>query len=565
MITGKTAEWIKDISTKSGLKKVLDYEGISLWWFYEFGLYYLIEDYIKNQEDSESTLKKDTHKFLLKSAKYYITSKAITRYILGKIITKRVKNKQSETSGTYKVLAVSYTSYWKNFPTPQKGNKNVNQDTMLGDVITALKSKNFNIIALDEDSSFFVDFKTMIEKRVQGKGLWRPVEFYLSLGIIKNVFKATKKYKEEWNKLKNNKEFIESLKLNYEGIRLSELLTGYFEKLFKYRTFSPVLEIELMKRAIEVEKPDLVLIACGYCQLGRAAVFAGKLKDVPTLEIQHGGISPFERGSYIYSGDVPLPEGSIKSQYCPITDKIAVYGYYYVYLLTKVGAYPEDSVVITGQPRYDFLYHVDKIYSKEKFFKKYNINPTHKIILWTTQCHGISDDENVKNFKTVFGTMQNLKDVTLVIKQHPNEGKRYTKMIKDYLNKYGIDAVVTQKNSDTYEQLFVCDLMIARHSTTAMEAVALNKGVIILNLSGEPDSVEYVKEGVALGVYKEEELKQAIEKLLKDDSGLAKNRKKYIEKYLYKIDGKATERVTNLITQMIEVKNRGGEKFQQQV
>ena len=43
-----------------------------------------------------------------------------------------------------------------------------------------------------------------------------------------------------------------------------------------------------------------------------------------------------------------------------------------------------------------------------------------------------------------------------------------------------------------------------------------------------------------------------IEKLLKDDSELAKNRAKYIEKHLYKVDGKATERVVRLIEEMIE-------------
>jgi UDP-N-acetylglucosamine 2-epimerase len=101
--------------------------------------------------------------------------------------------------------------------------------------------------------------------------------------------------------------------------------------------------------------------------------------------------------------------------------------------------------------------------------------------------------------------------------------------------------------------------MITRHSTTATEAVALNKPVIILNLSGEPDPMGYVKEGVALGVYKGKDLKPAIEKLLKDDSGLAKNRERYIEKYLYKVDGKASERVVGVICEMIEGKkiNKG--------
>jgi len=133
-------------------------------------------------------------------------------------------------------------------------------------------------------------------------------------------------------------------------------------------------------------------------------------------------------------------------------------------------------------------------------------------------------------------------------------------MIEEFLSKYEISAVVTPKSSDTYEQLFVCDLMTTQASTTAMEAVALKKPVVILNLSGEPDIVEYVKEGVALGVYKEEDLEPAIVGLLKDDSELARNREKYIEKYLYKIDGKATERVVGVIEGMIKEGRKRGEK-----
>jgi hypothetical protein len=555
MITGKTAEWIKDISTKNELKKAFDYEGISLWGFYEHGLYSLVEDYKKNKKSNDRGIFKST-KIILKIAKYYFISKAITRYILDKIITKRKKNKQLENGSTYKVLAVSFTSYWKNYPTHQKESKDkeTNRDTMLGNVIMALRNKNFNMVALDQDTTFFIDFKTMIEKRIHGRRLWRPAEAYLTFDIIKKTFKAAKKYEEEWDKLKNNKEFIDSL--NYYDIRLSNLLKDFFEKIFKYSIFSLILYIELMKRAVEIEKTDLILITCGYCKLGKAATIAGKLKGVPTLEIQHGVIHPSHSG-YIYAKDEIPPEGSVNSPYCPIPDKTAVYGYYHKELLTNVSTYPVDSVIVTGQPRYDVLADADKIYSKEKFLSDYRIDPNHKIILWTTQCHGISDEENIKNFKAVFEIMQNIENATLIIKQHPREGEIYTKTIKDYLDKYKIDAVITPKSSDTYEQLFVCDLMITRHSTTAMEAVALNKSVIILNLSGEPDPVEYVKEGVALGVYKPEDLKPTIEKLLKEDSELAKNREKYIEKYLYKIDGKATERVVNLIERMIESSKQG--------
>ena len=143
--------------------------------------------------------------------------------------------------------------------------------------------------------------------------------------------------------------------------------------------------------------------------------------------------------------------------------------------------------------------------------------------------------------------MKSLEGVSLVIKQHPAEPEKFTDEIMRQIDSYGINAVITPKNSDTYEQLFVCDLMITRHSTTAMEAVALGKPVIILNLSGKPDPVEYVQEGVALGIYNSDDLFAAMKRLLVDDSELSAQRERYIEKYLYKIDGRSTQRVIDII------------------
>lgn len=213
-----------------------------------------------------------------------------------------------------------------------------------------------------------------------------------------------------------------------------------------------------------------------------------------------------------------------------------------------------EKVVVTGLPRYDILYNANKIYSRSDFLQRYNINPEHKIVLWSTQCHVFSDEENAANFNEVFAAMKDLKDVTLVIKQHPAEEEKYAEEILRFIKRNRVDAVITPKDSDTYEQLFVCDLMITRHSTTAMEAVALNKPVIILNLSGKPDPVEYVEEGVAVGVYTEGELILAIKGLLNDDSDLVSNRDRYVEKYLYKIDGKATQRVLDIILKSLAEK-----------
>ncbi len=222
----------------------------------------------------------------------------------------------------------------------------------------------------------------------------------------------------------------------------------------------------------------MILLTNEYGEFEHALVVAAKLKSVPTLAVQHGVITPTHYG-YIF-------EKEDKSKVI-LPDVTCVYGQYHYDLLTKESIYGPEQVVVTGQPRHDILYYAERIYSREKFLARYRVSPDHRILLWTTQCHGLSIEENTRNFTTVFGVMQNIKNVTLLIKQHPSEGEVYTKIIEDYLAKYKIDAILAPKSSDTYEQLFFCDLLMTKSSTTAMEAVALNKPVIILNLSGGLD------------------------------------------------------------------------------
>ena len=436
--------------------------------------------------------------------------------------TKKVKNPD--------VLFSSFLISWRKYT--HQNASSYEYDLMVGDVIERAKEKIDNISCIDIDSNHLLRSYNETRNKFNKSNDWVCLEQFIT---FKNIFLALH--------LVIKKSFGYQIDKKYE-LYLQTSNSNLFQDIFDMITADYI---------INKVKPECVFLTCEYCGIHKQFVYIGNLRSVPVLVLQHGIITPTHY-SYIFDkeekGKIILP------------DKTCVFGQYHYDLLTKNSIYEPEQVVVTGQPRYDVLYHAGKIYNKEKFLENYNINPNHKIILWTTQCHGLSEEENIKNFKAVFETMRNLKDVILIIKQHPGEGGKYRKMIEDHLNKYnlGINAVITPKSSDTYEQLFVCDLMITKNSTTAMEAVALNRPVIVLNLIGAPDVVDYVEQGVALGVYNEKDLKPAIEKLLKDDSVLAKNRERYVGKYLYKIDGKATDRVVKLIEEMITVERKRDEK-----
>ncbi len=207
------------------------------------------------------------------------------------------------------------------------------------------------------------------------------------------------------------------------------------------------------------------------------------------------------------------------------------------------------KVVVMGQPRYDILARADEIYDKNKIVSDLGLDPNKKTILWCTQTHGQSLDENVSSINAVYSTMASIKDdAQLLIKLHPDEDQNAPLYHENTLHQ----PMILKRDMNTSALLSICDLMITKNSTTAMEAVILNKPVIILNLSSEPDRVNYVHEGVALGIYDPANLSPAIEKLLDDSSILQGKREEYIKKYLYKVDGKATERVVSLIKSLLD-------------
>lgn len=516
------------------------YQDVALWWFIRSTLFHRIENITK--------LEKFPKRKIFCSIQLlfdFLTS------ILVRANTFFYKQNKKKKSFNKKILITAFNMDWRKI-LDTSTMKLKKSDAFFDSIFTELLKRNYEIITTCQYSirGVFFGLKIIIEKRKKQKGIiHKPLNNYWSYQAWKKSRLAKKYFKKIWEELENDDTFKNLWKYNnrnlYELIKddLAYYFTQSFPQIIKYT--------ETVKRLLSKEKPDLILLQDEYGGFGKSLIVTGKLRNIPTLAIQHGIIHPFHYG-YIHAKNEISQTGSIKSPYCPIPDKIAVYGSYFKRFLTQKTSYPKDSIVITGQPRYDILTKPDKIFSKKKVFKRLRINPDKKLIVWTTQSHGLSKEENKKLFYAVYKTTKKLSDkIQLVVKLHPREKKVH--MHRDIAKKVGINPIII-KNINIYELLYACDAMITRHSTTATEAVILNKPVIILNLSGQPDPVAYyTKSNVALGVYQEEKLLFAIESVLYDEeikNKLTANRKKFISEHCYKIDGKATERIVKLIKKM---------------
>lgn len=541
-------------SLKDGksLVELTEYEGTTLWWFVHTFFIRAMDRILPSANAGRrapSPLLRLLRRSPLLSWAYFAYELFASR------LGRWVSADRTGGGGEWKILMVSQNHQWKLVRDSTTGERRKG-DAFLDSIISALQERgDYEILTTyplggPPDPWYFpiLGLRTIGEKRQELQGVvHRPFEVFWSPPFWGHGLRARHHFagvlEERWAEIFR----YLSGDRGYDFDRLEDLLTYHFTT-----TFPRVVEhIETAKRLLERERPDLILLITEYGLFERALVVAAKLKGIPTLAIQHGVISPQHPG-YIYPPGAVAEDGSGTPPYVPIPDRIAVYGEYHREILTTPGSYPSESVMVTGQPRYDVLARVGELYDKAGIREELGLPGDARLVLWVTQTHGLPAEESEGNLEAVYGAMGDIRNAALVVKLHPLEDQRAALYRRDR----GYTPVIVDGRADTIALLYACDVMITRHSTTALEAVALHKPVIILNLSGGPDPVDYVEQGVAVGVHRAQDLKAAVQRLLRDDADLAANRELYIQRHLYRVDGRAAARITELMGEMIEASKR---------
>lgn len=368
------------------------------------------------------------------------------------------------------------------------------------------KRKIYSIFGTYRFSYHLKDFFVFYAKRNAQKFTFLPLEFFMDFASFFTFLQE------------------ESLKIEtQQSVRL---------KFYSY------IFAESCENLLKIIDPDVILVEEEYGFFEKQLIVAGKKQNIPTIALQHGTLNLTSQG-YIHSD--PNDQKFLPDITC-------LYGEADKEILLNHSIYTSEQLIVTGSPRYDIIYHADEIYSREKFCTDNHIPQNHSIILWTTQSHGMTDEENIRQLDLVFGACDMIPDSALVIKQHPGEKKRHYRLIQSYCRRHSCNSLILPKDSDTFEALFASDLVITFHSTTGREAVAFKKPVVVLD---PQDRGGYCGEGVGVLVSSIQEAEQVICRLIKDDEELAINREKYITQYFYALDGKSTERVVRVIEEMM--------------
>jgi CDP-glycerol glycerophosphotransferase (TagB/SpsB family) len=540
------------------IKELISFEGISLWWFYETNIRKSYKEYLKSRYIAERVLNyldindstqeiitdinsqitlnilrdelvKFNIKLILKegpseqSSRYLYILRYIVRYLISTLISKFYPFK-----GTAPVIIVSYTNYWTKYNVTQ----DIKKDGIYHEIQEELEKRNIDYLGLEHSDDSLGNFiKTRIEKKRFDKAHWMPLTTYIDLEIIEKSIKYYRQINRNISKLSLSGD---------ENVFILNMLKGKIRDSLLH-----IIDIKCFQRVLEKVKPKILLVSCEYCTAGRMAVILGDIKGITTLALQHGIIT--NRSSEFIFSKQERTTTSRDINARPIAKITSVYGKIYRDILVDESTYPSMSIVITGQPRYDVMARANEMYSREAFLEKMGLDAGKRLVFCTTD--GLPESRASQNAYALLEVLKEMDDrAQLLIKPHPNNADR--NLYERAMEEVGVKGLISS-DLNLYEAIYASDVLVTWFSTTALEAILLSKPVVILNLTTEPDYVSYVDEGVAFGAHTKEELILALDKVFRGEKHDAQRRIAFVEKYVHKIDGKATSRVVDTIVDCV--------------
>lgn len=215
------------------------------------------------------------------------------------------------------------------------------------------------------------------------------------------------------------------------------------------------------------------------------------------------------------------------------------------------GGIKKENIFITGSPFYDEIarYRLKKAQKAEK----------KTIGLLTTALVESKFMEKRRYFELIHETLAQIGSIEeigkVIIKLHPAEKYRseYESIAKS-LNLRNVEITQGTTKAELYSVIINSDLLIGFGSTALLEGLMIGKDVIHLDMFLENPELYTFRRATSC-IDKIENLAGLIKKVLSDKgtkNALKKRREYYLRESFFKIDGRAYERISDLIERISE-------------
>jgi len=349
------------------------------------------------------------------------------------------------------------------------------------------------------------------------------------------------------------------------------------------------LNMRSVHKILDQENPDIIVTGHDQILMDILFIKATNLKGIPSLTVQDGvlvadrtiyeqNISFFDKIKYIlkipartlnflfvFDRSYPLKfkiclmifELKYKKDYSLVyghgeSSKLALFGEDIKNRLIKEGV-PLRKLEVTGSPKFDTLVKL-KNYSKEMLKKRWGIPLNKKVVLVLTQWF-VEDGSWSTNQRKLFiseiaksiSILNN--NVMLIIKLHPPYERKedYYDILKDF----AVLSLIFDLEP-VHEIISISDVVVSVSSTAALEAMALEKPVLIINLFNQEDAYIFKGSG-ALYVENRDHILPLLKKLIYCPDEIVNKSKieNFIYEQSYTLDGNASKRIADLIRKMV--------------
>lgn len=227
-------------------------------------------------------------------------------------------------------------------------------------------------------------------------------------------------------------------------------------------------------------------------------------------------------------------------------DSIAVFGADTKVFLVKKGV-SDSRIFITGSPKFDELV----VHGSEGSVDERH---TRRVLLMTQSFveHQLWTRPQWEDFvTTVITALNGIENIALTIKVHPGEDiDPYDNLLSSVDPHYEWEII---KEGALSEQLRRCDTSITVNSTAGLEAMSQGKPLVIIDLFSN-GGIEFYEHSGAWTVSSKDDIAVNIENSL-DPARSDEYRRRsaeFLERHIYKRDGRAAERITDLIERMAD-------------
>ena len=335
--------------------------------------------------------------------------------------------------------------------------------------------------------------------------------------------------------------------LDYEGLSLIEIMSNRFYDFVNNQCALLSAYVDGTEQLIKDMDPGVVVLREDVSPIMRTIAKTCKINGIPTMVIQHGITGADIGGIHVMpvEADVQAVWGERTRDWSILNGK------------------PADSQVITGNPAYDLIVSTTPMMARSsKIYKTLRLNKEKGIVVIATNWYQpvsscYTPEQDVAFIVKTLTAMKKFHDMQIVVKLHPAYSREYREIVKDAMRELGIQEM-TVTSRFLWELLYFCDLLITQTSGVALDAMLLDKPVVIMETRGMESSYSR-SEGLVHADGTVEEIASAIENTLYNEElriKLAKERKETVYAYTYKQDDGASERVACLIVKQMRNKKR---------